>query len=72
VLGRLGEPFVTTRPRADAGDDDEEAQGMGLGIFIAKTLLERSGAAIRLRNRAAPPTGARVEVTWKRAQLEAA
>jgi two-component system sensor histidine kinase RegB len=71
VLGRLGEPFVTTRSQVNAGDS-EEAQGMGLGIFIAKTLLERSGAAIKLQNRAAPQSGARIEVVWKRAQLDAA
>jgi two-component system sensor histidine kinase RegB len=71
VLGRLGEPFVTTRAQV-AASDSEEAPGMGLGIFIAKTLLERSGAIIKLQNRAGPASGARVEVTWERAQLDAA
>jgi two-component system sensor histidine kinase RegB len=71
ILGRLGDPFVTTRPQGDA-DDSEEAQGMGLGIFIAKTLLERSGAAVKLENRAPPHTGARVTVTWKRPEQGAA
>ncbi len=71
VLGRLGEPFVTTRARVDAADK-EEAQGMGLGIFIAKTLLERSSAEIALQNREPPESGAKVEVVWKRADLIAA
>jgi two-component system sensor histidine kinase RegB len=70
VLGRLGDPFVTTRAREDAGHS-EEAQGMGLGIFIAKTLLERSRAVVTLRNRSAPESGASVEITWKRAEFEA-
>ena len=70
VLGRLGEPFVTTRAQVNA-EDSEEAQGMGLGIFIAKTLLERSSAIIMLRNREAPETGACVEVVWKRAEFDA-
>ncbi len=70
VLGRLGEPFVTTRAQVDAGDGGE-AQGMGLGIFIAKTLLERSNAIIILRNREPPESGACVEVVWKRAEFDA-
>ena len=55
VLEQLGEPFVTTRPaqsfRQEAPD---EHIGMGLGFFIAKTLLERSGATLALANRPAP------------------
>jgi two-component system, sensor histidine kinase RegB len=51
---------------------------MGLGLFIAKTLLERSGARLRFRNRAAPSDtvragrGAIAEVRWPRAGIEAA
>jgi two-component system sensor histidine kinase RegB len=44
---------------------------MGLGIFIAKTLLERSSATVTMQNRAAPGSGACVEVSWKRADFEA-
>lgn len=72
VLGQLGEPFVTTRSRIEAGADTEEAQGMGLGIFIAKTLLERSAGSIALRNREPPESGACVEVSWPRADFESA
>jgi two-component system sensor histidine kinase RegB len=39
---------------------------MGLGFFIAKTLLERSGAAVSLANRPAPEHGAVVQVVWPR------
>jgi two-component system sensor histidine kinase RegB len=71
VLEQLGEPFVTTRPserRADEAPD--EHIGMGLGFFIAKTLLERSGAGIELRNRPPPQGGAVVTVIWPRARFE--
>ena len=48
-------PYVTTggRPRA-AGSGEDEAFGLGLGFFIAKTLLERSGATLSLKNQAPP------------------
>lgn len=69
VLEQLGEPFVTTRPaqgwRQEAPD---EHIGMGLGFFIAKTLLERSGAMLALANRL--QGGAKVTVTWPRAKFE--
>ncbi|MGZ5917194.1 MAG: hypothetical protein ACXWJ4_07700, partial [Methyloceanibacter sp.] len=65
------EPFVTTRPGHGSGDDEpEEHVGMGLGFFIAKTLLERSGARIELANRAVPARGATVTVIWSRARFE--
>lgn len=67
VMGRLGEPYVTTRERSHAA---EEGAGMGLGVFIAKTLLERYGAILRLGNRPPPQTGAVVEVIWNRAKIE--
>ena len=54
VLSRLGEPYVSTR----AGRDGH----MGLGLFIARTLLERTGAQVGFANR--PDGGARVDVHW--------
>jgi len=74
VLGRLGEPFV--RPRRGA-PERPGYEGMGLGLFIAKTLLERSGAAVRFVNAAdaggldlaGAPLGAMVEVVWPRARI---
>ena len=68
VLDRLGEPYVTTR-RFDAPPSAEHA-GLGLGIFIAKTLLERSGAHIELANRRPPDRGARVTIEWPRTAFE--
>jgi two-component system sensor histidine kinase RegB len=71
VLEQLGEPFVTTRPGHGSGDEaPDEHVGMGLGFFIAKTLLERSGARIELANRTSPPGGAMVTVVWPRTRFE--
>jgi two-component system, sensor histidine kinase RegB len=70
VMDNIGEPYVTTRPAEGFEDDDrdmvEEATGMGLGFFIAKTLLERSGATVSLANRIGPRSGAAVRVSWPR------
>jgi two-component system sensor histidine kinase RegB len=71
VLEQLGEPFVTTRPGESWGERaPDEHIGMGLGFFIAKTLLERSGAQIELANRPGPDRGAAVTVIWPRAKFE--
>jgi two-component system, sensor histidine kinase RegB len=73
VLEQLGEPFVTTRPsRSLDREAPDEHIGMGLGFFIAKTLLERSGARLDLANRPGPEAGAVVTVTWPRAKFEQA
>jgi two-component system, sensor histidine kinase RegB len=45
--------------------------GLGLGVFIAKTLLERSGARLRFFN-ARVGGHASVEITWQRAALSLA
>jgi two-component system sensor histidine kinase RegB len=74
VLEALGEPYITTRPgHAERGADRDkggEPHGMGLGFFIAKTLLERSGATVTLDNRSAPETGAIARIVWPRAVFE--
>jgi two-component system sensor histidine kinase RegB len=69
IISRIGEPYVTSR-RRPAGDAEES--GLGLGFFIAKTLLERSGATLAFLNRPAPEQGAVVRVRWPRADLETA
>lgn len=61
LIDQLGEPYVS-RPRSIA-DAPPTQGGLGLGVFIAKTLLERSGARLIFAN--AHPSGhARVSVNW--------
>ena len=40
--------------------------GLGLGIFIARTLLERTGAKVSFTNRTFPDHGAVVQIVWPR------
>jgi two-component system sensor histidine kinase RegB len=75
VLDRLGEPYVSHRRHGPAGqgegdNNDNTVFGLGLGFFIAKTLLERSGAKLSLVNQAPPLHGATIRVTWNRADFE--
>jgi two-component system, sensor histidine kinase RegB len=69
IMERIGEPYVTGR-RSLRHSVDVEAGGLGLGLFIAKTLLERSGARLVFTNRTAPAQGACVRVRWARADFE--
>jgi two-component system sensor histidine kinase RegB len=69
VLDRIGEPYVTTRRRRPNATD-EEPTGLGLGFFIAKTLLERAGASVSFANRALPARGAVVKLRWQRDDFE--
>lgn len=68
LLARLGEPYLTTRARNTAPESDAPG-GLGLGIFIAKTLLERSGGRLAFAN--GPEGGARVSITWPRSAVAA-
>ncbi|MDP3746341.1 MAG: ActS/PrrB/RegB family redox-sensitive histidine kinase [Phenylobacterium sp.] len=67
VLAKLGEPYVTSRPGVAGGRTGHI--GMGLGFFIAKTLLERTGAVVTFQN--GRPRGAVVAARWPRARIEA-
>lgn len=60
VLGAIGNPYISTRP--DRGR-------MGLGLFISKTLLERTGADIKFTNQQ-DRDGAIVVITWPREIIE--
>jgi two-component system sensor histidine kinase RegB len=71
VLEQIGDPYVSAR-RRPRGDDRRQAGGLGLGVFIAKTLVERSGAKLQPRNKPAPARGAVVTITWPRAVFEVA
>ena len=69
VMDRIGEPYVRSskRRRMNAGS---ETTGLGLGFFIAKTLLERSGATVDFENRSFPDRGAVIRVRWDRSHFE--
>lgn len=71
IIDTLGEPYVTTRPAGARKKDGNKVSGLGLGFFIAKTLLERSGARLVLENRVAPEHGAIVRIIWPRTAFEA-
>ncbi|HEV2162288.1 MAG TPA: ActS/PrrB/RegB family redox-sensitive histidine kinase [Stellaceae bacterium] len=60
LLSRVGQPYISAR--ADVGAH------MGLGIFIAQSLLERTGARLSFDNMT--DGGAHVVVEWRRSQLE--
>ena len=76
ILERLGEPYITSRPGLYALGDNELApkggldrqQGMGLGFFIAKTLIEQTGGSVSAVN--LEPSGARVTATWPRGTID--
>lgn len=76
-LGRLGDPFVSRRRTRRLDTTRPEYEGMGLGLFIAKTLLERSGAVLRFANGAddvgynSKQIGAVIEVRWPRRKIDA-
>ncbi len=80
MIGRIGDPFMRRR-RADTEQKARpEYEGMGLGLFIAKTLLERSGAELEFANGADPyqhltddpaRKGAIVKVSWPRKLIDA-
>src|SRR5205814_1107817 len=72
IIDRLGDPFVTTRKGYGAMDEAAERhEGMGLGFFIAKTLLERSGASVALANKPPPDHRAIARIPWPQPRPEA-
>ena len=68
ILAKLGQPYVTSRPGAEGSRSGHI--GMGLGFFIAKTLLERTGAQVDFHN-ARHGGGAIIAARWPRATIEA-
>jgi two-component system sensor histidine kinase RegB len=75
IYERIGEPYVTSRPGHNAPGDTDidpgalgEHEGMGLGFFIAKVLLEQTGGTVNATN--PPGGGARVSVSWARGVID--
>ena len=69
MLNRIGEPYLSRRRAADEAQNGHS--GLGLGVFIARTLLERTGAKVTFTNRVFPDHGAVVQIVWPRAAFEA-
>jgi two-component system sensor histidine kinase RegB len=65
LIDQLGEPYLVRHPKRQR--NREKRTGLGLGVFIAKTLLERSGARLCFSND--KNGGARVLLRWTRAQF---
>ncbi|MDO9560303.1 MAG: ActS/PrrB/RegB family redox-sensitive histidine kinase [Bradyrhizobium sp.] len=69
IMKRIGEPYLSRRRGSD--DPHGGRRGLGLGVFIARTLLERTGARVSFRNRTFPDHGAVVQIAWPRSRFEA-
>jgi two-component system sensor histidine kinase RegB len=69
LLNRIGEPYLSRRRTQDEAGG--ERRGLGLGVFIARTLLERTGAKVSFTNRTFPEHGAVVQIAWPRERFEA-
>ncbi|MGL4404900.1 MAG: ActS/PrrB/RegB family redox-sensitive histidine kinase, partial [Notoacmeibacter sp.] len=61
IIDRIGDPYASDRSTRD-GKDLDKGGGLGLGLFIAKTLIERSGAQISFRNANVSNLGAEVRI----------
>jgi two-component system sensor histidine kinase RegB len=75
ILTHLGEPYTSSR-RSKFGRDETGDFGLGLGFFIARTLIQRSGGKISARNlkvtemiNGQMPGGACVRLVWPRDSL---
>jgi len=71
ILSRLGEPYVSSRSlHADDAQnlDGSGHTGMGLGLFIAKTLCEHTGAVVSFGN--LERGGAYVRALWRRDRVD--
>ena len=79
MIGRLGDPFLKDKAYKNHLREQKQYEGMGLGLFIAKTLLERTGAKLSFSNSATKndtnnketlKAGAVVQVSWPKNLLE--
>jgi len=76
IFERIGEPYITSRPGQFAvGDTEigptgglEKHEGMGLGFFIAKTLIEQTGGEVSVVN--LDSGGARISMVWPRNTID--
>ena len=64
ILNKIGEPYIKTLKTKDS-----KKSGLGLGIFIGKTLLEKNSAKIIIRN-SETRGGAEVKIDWENRNLK--
>ena len=64
ILNKIGEPYIKTLKSKDS-----KKSGLGLGIFIGKTLLEKNSAKIIIRN-SETRGGAEVKIDWENKNLK--
>ncbi|MEH6629210.1 MAG: ActS/PrrB/RegB family redox-sensitive histidine kinase [Halopseudomonas aestusnigri] len=72
ILGRLGDPLIANRDQTQktiTARKEEDGEHMGLGVFIATTLLARTGGKVTYSNHL--QGGAVVNIVWPRRRLEA-
>ena len=63
IIANLGQPYL------HSNNIKKNKKGMGLGVFISKSLLERCLAQVTFRNNKSLP-GASVKIVWNNSQLE--
>jgi len=63
IISKIGEPYLKSNY-----SNDNSKQGLGLGLFIGKTLLEKNFALVTCRN-SKTRNGAEVNIKWKNKEL---
>ncbi len=63
IISKIGEPYLKSNY-----SKDKSKEGLGLGLFIGKTLLEKNFASVNCRN-SKTRNGAEVVIRWKNKEL---
>ena len=63
IISKIGEPYLKSNY-----SEDKSKEGLGLGLFIGKTLLEKNFALVNCRN-SKTRSGAEVMILWKNKEL---
>tara|TARA_A100000164_G_scaffold375319_1_gene410109 strand:- start:869 stop:1696 length:828 start_codon:yes stop_codon:yes gene_type:complete len=63
ILSKIGEPYLTSNEF-----EEKSNRGLGLGLFIGKTLLEKNFASVVCRN-SLTRSGAEIIIKWKNKDL---
>ena len=63
ILPKIGEPYLKT-----SNSEEKSKTGLGLGLFIGKTLLEKNFASLNFRN-SKTRSGAEVIISWRNSDL---